>query len=230
MARHGKTYRSVAEKIEKDIFDLTEAINFIKENPCAKFDESVEVSFRLGVDYKKSDQAVRGSVTLPHGTGKKIRVLVFAEGAAAEQAKEAGADFVGYLDVIEKIQGGWLDFDVAVATTDAMKEVRKLGKFLGPRGLMPNPRTGTVTDNVAEAIQQIMAGKVEFKMDRQGNVQVAFGKRSFETKQLVENGIAIIQAVLAARPPAAKGTYVKKCVVSSTMGPGLAINIRDLAS
>lgn len=226
MDRHGKRYRSIREKVERKLYELDEAIAFIKAHPAAKFDETMDLAFRLGVDYKKSDQVVRGTISLPHGTGKTVRVLVFATGAAADAAKAAGATAVGYEDLIAKIQGGWSDFDVAIATTDAMKEVRKLGKFLGPRGLMPNPKTGTITDDVAAAVKEFKAGRVEFRMDRHGNVMVPFGKLSFEAGKLIENAQVVIAAVIAARPPTAKGLYIKRCVASSTMGAGLPLNVR----
>ena len=227
MIKHGKKYRAIEKKAEKKVYALPEAIKFIQENPAADFDETMDIAFRLGLDFTKSELTVRGMVSLPHGTGKKVKVLVFASGAAAEAARAGGADMVGFEDMIAKIQGGWLDFDVAVATPDAMKEVRKLGKFLGPRGLMPNPKTGTVTDDVAAAVKQCKAGRVEFRMDRHGNVMVPFGKRSFDAQKLVENANAIIGAVIAARPPAAKGIFLKKCVISSTMGIGLPIQVRE---
>jgi len=230
MRKHGKKYRSLSEKVERKQYTLAEAIDFIKANPAAKFDETLDLAFRLGIDYTKSELTVRGTVSLPHGTGKKVRVLVFAAGSAAEAAKAAGADTVGFEDVISKVQGGWLDFDVAVATSDAMKEVRKLGKFLGPKGLMPNPKTGTVTDDVAAAVKQCKAGRVEFRMDRHGNVMVPFGKRSFDAAKLVENAQTVIDAVAAARPVAAKGIFIKRCVVSSTMGVGLPIQVREAAA
>jgi large subunit ribosomal protein L1 len=229
MKKHGKKYRAIEKKIEHKQYALAEAIGFIKENPAAKFDETMDIAFRLGIDFKKSEQTVRGLVTLPHGTGKNVRVLVFATGPAADTARANGADVVGFEDVIAKIQGGWLDFDVAIATADAMKEVRKLGKFLGPRGLMPNPKTGTVTEDVATAVKQFKAGRVEFRMDRHGNVMVPFGKRSFEAQKLVENAQAIIDAVAASRPAAAKGVFIKRCVVSSTMGAGLPVLVREAA-
>jgi len=188
------------------------------------------VAFRLGVDPTKSDQAIRGTVGLPHGTGKKVRVLVFAKGPAADAAKEAGADFIGFEDLIAKINEGWLDFDVAVATPEAMKEVRKLGKALGPRGLMPNPKTGTVTDDTATAVKQCKAGRVEFRMDRNGNVMVPFGKLSFAPEALIENCRAVIAAVNAARPASAKGVYIKRCTVSSTMGVGLHLDPKETAA
>ncbi len=225
MAKHGKKYRAVSGKKESKLYALAEAIDFLKANPGASFDETMELSFRLGVDFKKSEQMVRGTVSLPHGSGKTVRVLAFATGAAADAAREAGADYIGYEDLVAKVQSGWSDFDLAIATTDAMKEVRKLGKFLGPRGLMPNPKTGTVTDDVAGAVKQFKAGRVEFRMDRHGNVSVPFGKRSFPTSNLLENGRAVMAAVIAAKPPSAKGTYVKRCVASSTMGVGLNVNM-----
>lgn len=227
MIKHGKKYRGIKSKVESKIYALSEAVGFIKENPAANFDETLDIAFRLGIDFTKSEQTVRGSVSLPNGTGKKIRVLVFATGAAADAARTAGADIIGFEDLIAKIQGGWLDFDVAIATPDAMKEVRKLGKFLGPRGLMPNPKIGTVTEDVGAAVKQFKAGRVEFRMDRHGNVMVPFGKRSFEAVKLVENAQSIIDAVIAARPPSAKGIFVKRCVVSSTMGVGLPIQVRE---
>ena len=227
MATHGKRYQAIKAKAPSKVLDLAEAIAFIKAQPAIKFDETMDIAFRLGVDFKKSEQTVRGTVSLPHGTGKNVRVLVFATGTAAEAARAAGADNVGYEDLIAKIQGGWTDFDVAIATADAMKEVRKLGKFLGPRGLMPNPKTGTVTDDLATTVTQFKAGRVEFRMDRHGNVMVPFGKRSFDAAKLIENARTIISAVLAARPAATKGLFVKRCVVSSTMGVGLSIQVRE---
>ncbi|MCC5849518.1 MAG: 50S ribosomal protein L1 [Verrucomicrobia bacterium] len=229
MAKHGKKYRKVTENLSADkLFELTEAVEFLKKNAYAKFDETAEIAFRLGVDPSKSDQAVRGSVSLPHGSGKDIRVVVFASGPAADAAREAGADEVGFQEVIDKVKGGWVDFDIAIATTDAMAEVRKLGKVLGPRGLMPNPRNGTVTEDTAAAVKQFKAGRVEFKMDKAGNVNIPFGKLSFETAMLEENGKAVIASVMAAKPNAIKGVYVKKCTVSSTMGPGLPLEAREL--
>jgi len=229
MRKRGKKYRSLKSKVEQKQHTLAEAVGFIKENPAAKFDETLDIAFRLGLDFTKSELTVRGTVSLPHGTGKKVKVLVFATGAAAEAARAAGADMVGFEDLISKIQGGWLDFDVAIATSDAMKEVRKLGKFLGPRGLMPNPKTGTITEDVAAAIKQFKAGRVEFRMDRHGNIMVPFGKLSFDAQKLVENARVIIDAVIAARPPAAKGIFIKRCVVSSTMGVGLPIHSREVS-
>jgi large subunit ribosomal protein L1 len=205
------------------------ALKLLKDNPTTKFDATAEIAFRLGVDPTKSDQAVRGTVTLPHGTGKTVRVLVFANGPAADAAREAGADVVGYEDVIAKVAGGFTDFDVAVATPDAMKEVRKLGKVLGPRGLMPNPKTGTVSDDTAAAVKACKAGRVEYRMDRNGNVMVPFGKLSFELDALRANCKAVIDAINSARPAAAKGVFVKRATLTSTMGPGLRLDPREIA-
>lgn len=229
MVKRGKKYRKVVEHLDSEkSFAMNEAIEFLKSNSFARFDETAEMAFRLGVNPTKSDQSVRGSITLPHGTGKNIRVITFASGDAAEAATAAGADVVGFMDLVEKVKGGWVDFDIAIATAEAMSEVRKLGKVLGPRGLMPNPRNGTVTEDTATAVKQFKAGRVEFKMDKAGNVNVPFGKLSFEIDQLLENGKAVIEAVMAAKPRTIKGIYVKKCSVSSTMGPGLALENREL--
>lgn len=227
MPKHGKKYNQVKQAAPKGVVSLEEALNFIKAHPVAKFDETIEVAFSLGVDATKSDQIVRGSVSLPNGTGKNVSVLVFAEGDAQEAAKEAGADFVGADDLIEKVKDGFVGFDVAISTTSMMKEVRKLGRVLGPRGLMPNPKTGTVTDDVASAVTASKAGKVDFRMDRNANVSVPVGKMSFEADKLAENIMVIYDAVKAEKPSAAKGLYIKKCVISSTMGVGLAINLKD---
>jgi large subunit ribosomal protein L1 len=228
MATHGKTYRKASAETDRSkLYELDDAVRFLKEHPTAKFDETMEIAFRLGVDPTKSDQAIRGTVSLPHGTGKTVRVIVFADGPAAEAAREAGANEVGFMDLIEKVTGGWTDFDIAIATPDAMKEVRKLGKVLGPRGLMPNPKTGTVATDTATAVKQFQAGRVEFRMDKHGNVMVPFGKRSFSVEALVENGRAVVEAVRASKPSAAKGVYFKRCTVTSTMGPGLHVNVKD---
>ena len=227
MARHGKRYIDTQKKAPTTQVSLAEAVAFVKANAGAKFDETVELAMRLGVDIKKSDQTVRGTVNLPHGSGKKIRVIVFAAGAHADEAKAAGADEVGYEELIEKVKNGWTDFDVAIATTDAMKEVRKIARVLGPRGLMPNPKTGTVTDDTASAVRASKAGRVEFRMDRNGNCQVPFGKLSFDEPKLLENVTAVIAAIRATRPPATKGVFIKRCTVSSTMGVGLRVDVRD---
>lgn len=223
MAKHGKKYRDIKAKAPKAPVSLDEALAFVKEHAGAKFDETVEVAMRLGVDPKKSDQTVRGTVRLPHGTGKTVRVIVFAAGAQADAARAAGADETGYEELIEKVKGGWTDFDVAIATTDAMKEVRKLGRVLGPRGLMPNPKTGTVSDDVAAAVGAAKGGRVEFRMDRTGNVSVPCGKRSFAAEKLAANVAAIIEALQAERPAGAKGAFIRSCTVSSTMGVGVPV-------
>ena len=231
MASHGKKYRAVAAKFDRmKVYELPEALQFLKDNKYAKFDETAEIAFRLGVDPTQSDQMVRGTVSLPNGTGKKVRILVFATGPAADAARAAGADHVGYEDLVTKVAGGWTDVDVMIATPECMKEVRKLGKVLGPRGLMPNPKTGTVTEDTANAVKQFAAGRVEYRMDKNGNVQVPFGKLSFAVKALQENCQAVIDAVLHARPAAAKGTFIKRCTVTSTMGPGLRVNVREAST
>jgi large subunit ribosomal protein L1 len=226
MAKHGKRYIDTLKKAPATSVSLEEAVAFVKANAGAKFDETVEISMRLGVDIKKSDQTVRGTVTLPNGTGKKIRVVVFAAGTHADEARAAGADEVGYDDLIEKVKNGWTDFDVAIATTDAMKEVRKIARVLGPRGLMPNPKTGTVTDDTAAAVKASKGGKVDFRMDRTGNVCVLCGKRSFDADKLVGNINAIVAAVQAERPAAAKGTFIRSLTVSSTMGVGVSVLLK----
>src|ERR1019366_583044 len=226
-----KRYRAATEQVDrKKTYNLTDAVSALKKMPATKFDQTVTVAFRLGVDPKQSDQMVRGTCPLPHGSGKQVRVLVFAEGAAAKAAKEAGAEFVGFKDMIQKCQEGFQDFDVAVATPAAMAEVRKLGKVLGPRGLMPNPKTGTVTDDTAKAVKEVKAGRVEFKLDKNGNVAVPVGKFSFETKALVENGSAVIDAVIKARPPSAKGTFINSCTLSATMSPPVRVDVREFAT
>lgn len=230
MAFRGKKYKEVAKKVDAEtLYTIAGAVQFLKDNATTQFDSTAEVAFRLGVDPTKSDQAVRGTVALPHGTGKTVRVLVFANGPAADAAREAGAEFVGFEDMLEKVKDGFTGFDVAIATPDAMKEVRKLGKVLGPRGLMPNPKTGTVSDDTASAVKACKAGRVEFRMDRHGNVMVPFGKLSFDATSLVENCKAVVDALVAARPSAAKGLYIKRTTLSSTMGPGLRIDPREIA-
>ncbi len=230
MAFHGKKYTKAASKVDREtLYTLEGAIQFLKDNPTTKFDATAEIAFRLGVDPTKSDQAVRGTVTLPHGTGKTVRVLVFANGPAADAARAAGADLVGFEDMIAKVSGGFTEFDVAVATPDAMKEVRKLGKVLGPRGLMPNPKTGTVSDDTAAAVKACKAGRVEFRMDRNGNVMVPFGKMSFAVDALVGNCKAVIDALNSARPAATKGVFLKRATITSTMGPGLRLDPRETA-
>jgi large subunit ribosomal protein L1 len=220
-----KRYRACLELIHSDkAYSLSDAVETLKKLPPTKFDQTVTLSFKLGVDPKQSDQMVRGTCPLPHGSGKRVRVLVFAQGQAAEAAKEAGAEYVGFEDLIKKCQECFQDFDVAVATPGAMAEVRKLGKVLGPRGLMPNPKTGTVTEDTAKAVKEVKAGRVEFKLDKNGNVAVPMGKFSFAPQALVENGTAVIDAVVKARPPAAKGKFVHTITVAATMTPGLPVD------
>jgi len=231
MAIHGKKYVGVAKLVNKEAdYSVEDAVVFLQTNPTAKFDETFELAFRMGVDPTKSDQAIRSTVALPHGTGKDVRVIVFATGDAAEAARAAGAAEVGFEDLIKKVQDGWTDFDAAVATPDAMKEVRKVARVLGPRGLMPNPKTGTVTDDTAAAVNQLKAGRVEFRMDRNGNIAVPFGKRSFEKTALLENAKAVVDAINHAKPASAKGTYIKRCTISSTMGPGLRVALKEITA
>ena len=228
MKTRGKRYRASAEKVDKAaVHSLEEAIKLVKELPPAKFDETVDLVFKLGIDPKKSDQLVRGTVSLPHGTGKKVKVVVFATGDQAEEAKASGADFVGHEDLMAKVKGGWTDFDVAVTTPDLMKEVGRLGRILGPRGLMPSPKTGTVTREVGKVVRELKAGRVEFRTDKGANIHIPIGKRSFDESALLQNARTIIDALLRAKPPAAKGTYIRKCVISSTMGPGIKIDVKE---
>jgi large subunit ribosomal protein L1 len=224
MSYHGKKYRSAIAKVEKRPYPLSDAIRLITETSYAKFDETVEIAMRLGVDPKHADQMVRGTVLLPHGLGRTARVLVFAQGEKIKEAEDAGADYVGGDELAKKIEGGWLDFESVVATPDMMRVVGRLGKVLGPRGLMPNPKTGTVTPDVARAITEIKAGKVEFRVDKTGIIHAPFGKRSFGAEKLAENAHALVAAILKAKPAAAKGKYVKTATVSSTMGPGIRVD------
>ncbi len=227
--KHSKRYRTNREKVDrKKAYLLDEALNFIKGNSNCKFDETIEMVARLGVDPKHADQMVRGTVALPNGTGKKVRVLVFAMGEKETEAKEAGADFVGSQDLVEKIQGGWLDFDVAVATPDMMRVIGRLGKILGTRGLMPNPKSGTVTMDIGRTVKELKAGRIEYRVDRQANVAVPVGKASFPVEQLAENVNAFVDALVKARPAAAKGTYMKGLSVCSTMGVGLKLDHQAL--
>ncbi len=224
MAKHGKKYRAAVGKVEQRPYQLDEAFGLLKQIAFAKFNETVELSMLLGVDPKHADQMVRGTTLLPHGTGQTKRVLVIAQGEKQKEAQDAGADMVGGDDMVEKIQGGWVDFDAVIATPDMMRSVGKLGKVLGPRGLMPNPKTGTVTFDVAKAIQEIKAGKVEFRVDKTAIIHVPVGKLSFSAEQLKDNASAIINAVRKAKPPAAKGKYVRSIYVSSTMSPSVNID------
>ena len=221
---HGKKYFNALKKAPQKAVSIEEAVAFVKGNPGAKFDETVDVYFRRGKELTKGDTAVRGTVKLPNGSGKTVKVAVFAGGEQAESAKAAGADFVGMADLIEKVtKDGWCDFDVAIATVEAMKEVRKCARVLGPRGLMPNPKTGTVTDDVATAVKEAKGGKVDFRMDKTGNVSVVAGKRSFDADKLVQNIKAVISAVNAAKPATVKGVFVKGVSISSTMGVGVPV-------
>ena len=226
-----KRYDGATAKLEAGRqYLLEEAIDLIKSMPGAKFDESVDLSFRLGVDPKHADQMVRGAVVLPHGIGKTIRVAVFAKGEKEREAREAGADVVGAEDLVERVQGGWMEFDTAIATPDLMGQVGRLGKVLGPRGLMPNPKLGTVTFDITRAVRDAKAGKVEFRVDKAGNVHTPIGKRSFGAAELRGNGMALIEAIVRAKPAAAKGTYLRSLTVSTTMGPGVPIDAQAIAN
>jgi large subunit ribosomal protein L1 len=226
MSTHGKRYRAARVQVDNTKkYGLADAVKLLKGLQTAKFDETVEIALRLGVDPKKGDQIVRGSVVLPHGTGRKVRVAVFAEGDPAERAREAGADFVGGADLVEKVQGGFTDFDVAIATPGMMRHVGKLGRVLGPQGKMPSPKAGTVTEDTGRAVQEFRAGRVEFRVDDTANVHGPVGKKSFSEEQLVANAAAFIESVKAARPAAAKGHYILKVAISSTMGPGIPLVI-----
>jgi large subunit ribosomal protein L1 len=223
--KRSKAYRAALEKIDPDtIYSPLSAVRLVKDTNATKFDPTVEVSMRLGVDPRKSDQMVRGTVNLPHGTGKTARVLVFANAEKADEARAAGADYVGSDDMLEKVKGGWTDFDAVVATPDLMGKVGTLGKVLGPRGLMPNPKTGTVTVDVGKAVSDIKGGKIEFRIDKHANLQFPIGKASFSAEQLVENYAAALDEVLRLKPSSAKGRYVKKIVMSATMGPGIPVD------
>lgn len=227
--KRGKKYNDVREKVDRlKEYNAVEAIEFLKNNSFVKFDETVEIAVRLGVDPRKSDQAVRGAAVLPNGLGKTVRVLVFAQGDKEAEAKEAGADYVGGEDLAEKIKGGWLDFDSVIATPDMMRIVGKLGKILGTRGMMPNPKVGTVTNDVTRAVKEIKKGKVEFRVDKAAILHVPIGKLSFESQKILENAKSFMDAVYKAKPAAAKGQYVKKISITSTMGQGLKINQNDL--
>lgn len=223
--KRSKRYNEAAKLVDKaKAYAVEEAVEVMKSFPAPKFDPTVTVSFHLTVDPRKSDQMVRGSVALPHGTGKNVRVIVFAQGEAATAAREAGAEKVGLEDLIKEIQGGFLDFDSAIATPDAMAQVRKIARVLGPRGLMPNPKTGTVTEDTAKAVREVKAGRVDFKVDRNANISAAVGKLSFDSEKLVENARAFIGAVVKARPSGAKGAYIAAATISSSMNPGLALS------
>ena len=225
MSAKGKRYRSAAEKVDPDhYYTPAEAVKVIREFPAAKFDESVEVAMRLGVDPRKADQLVRGTVSLPHGTGRSTRVAAFAAGDKAREAKEAGADVVGGEELVDTVMKGTIDFDAAVATPDMMGLVGKAGRVLGPRGLMPNPKAGTVTNDIGKAVSEIKAGKLEYRTDRQGNVHMVIGKRSFDDSKLLDNYSAVLDEILRAKPSAAKGRYLKSVTIATTMGPGVKID------
>jgi large subunit ribosomal protein L1 len=232
--KRSKQYRNAAERIDRErLYSPVQAVQLAKETSATKFGATVEIAMRLGVDPRKADQMVRGTVNLPHGTGKTARVLVFAGGAKADEAREAGADYVGADDMIERIQGGFLDFDAVVATPDMMGKVGRLGRVLGPRGLMPNPETGTVTMNVTKAVTDIKGGKIEFRVDRHGNLHFIIGKTTFDDRQLVENYAAAIDEIHRLKPSAAKGRYVKKATLATTMGPGIPVDpnaVRNLTA
>ena len=228
MTKREKAARALFD--EEKPYPVEEALEIVKKLPAAKFDESVDMSLRLGVDPKHADQMVRGAIVLPHGIGKVVRVAVFAKGEKEREAREAGADVVGAEDLVERIQGGWMEFDSTVATPDLMGQVGKLGKVLGPRGLMPNPKLGTVTFDVGRAVREVKAGKVEFRVDKAGNVHVPVGKKSFAADQLVANALALLEAIVRAKPSASKGQYLRSITVSSTMGPGIQVDVQRIAN
>jgi large subunit ribosomal protein L1 len=231
MPKHGKNYQDSVKLIEANkVYDPEEAIALIQKMPASKFDATLEVAVKLGVDPKHADQQVRGAVVLPHGTGKTKRVLVFAKGEKAKEAEAAGADFVGADDMVAKIQGGWTDFDVAVATPDMMGTVGRLGKILGPKGLMPNPKVGTVTMDVTRALNEIKAGKIEYRTDKAGNIHAPLGRLSFEPEKLLQNYFTLIETLVKAKPAVAKGQYVRNITMSSTMSPGVVVNTLKLAN
>ena len=225
-SKRSKRYEEAAKLVDPEkVYELEEAIAIVKKFPAPKFDQTVTVTIRMGVDPKQSDQMVRGTCPLPHGSGKEVRVLVFAEGEAATQAKNAGAEHVGYEALLKEVQGGFMDFDVVIATPAAMSEVRKLGRQLGPSGLMPNPKTGTVTDDTEEAVKAVKAGRVDFRLDKNGNISVGIGKVSFEASQLEDNAKAIIEAINQVRPASAKGDYLRTCTLAATMSPGVSLEL-----
>ena len=229
MAQHGKKYEQALEKVDREKrYGLMDAIGLLKDMTCAKFDETVELVLRLGVDPRKSDQMVRGTVLLPHGIGKTVKVLVFAKGEKEKEAREAGADHVGAEDLVEKISGGWTDFDRAVATPDLMGLVGRIAKVLGPRGLMPNPKLGTVTLNIKDTVAELKKGKVEFRTDKAGNLHVPVGKKSFESQKLFDNIISLVDTVNRLKPATSKGHYLKNIVLTSTMGPGIKVDVASV--
>lgn len=224
MKKHSKRFRSVAKKVQSKNYTIAEAVGIVKETASAKFSEAVDIAIRLGLDPKKADQALRGTVALPHGIGKAVRVLVIAKPPKDEEAKAAGADHVGYKDYLEKIQQGWADVDVIIATPDVMGDLGKLGKILGPRGLMPNPKSGTVTPDVAKAVKEVKAGKIEFRVEKAGIVHATIGKANFEKEKLVENINLFLNTIMRLKPATAKGQYIKSIAISTTMGPGVRID------
>ncbi len=226
----GKKLNEAESKIEQRLYEPAEAVRLVKELAFASFNETVDVVVKLGVDPRKSDQNVRSVVVLPHGSGKEVRVLVFAKGGKEKEALEAGADYVGAEDLVQKIQGGWLEFDAAIATPDVMTLLGKLGKILGPRGLMPNPKTGTVTFDIAKTIKEYKAGKIEFRVDKGANIHVPIGKVNFSEEALLDNFSAFIEALIKAKPPTAKGQYIRKASISSTMGPGIKLDPKKVAA
>lgn len=229
MAKKSKKFQDAAKKVDSTkLYSAEEAVALVKEIDFAKFDATVEVAYRLGIDTRKNDQQIRGAVVLPHGTGKTQRVLVFARGEKAKEAEAAGADYVGESDLVQRIQGGWFDFDVIVATPDMMGEVGRLGRVLGPKGLMPNPKTGTVTMDVTKAVQEIKAGKVTYRADKAGNIHVPIGKVSFDNEKLIENFRTIHDTIVRAKPAAAKGQYMKNVAITSTFGPGVKVDASSL--
>ncbi|MBL7999731.1 MAG: 50S ribosomal protein L1 [Candidatus Kapabacteria bacterium] len=229
--KHGKRYRAALKTVDTaKEYDYKAAIDLVKQNAKAKFDESFDVSIRLGVDPRKADQLVRGTVSLPHGTGKTVRVLVVAKAPKDKEALDAGADHAGFTEYLEKLQGGWAEIDVIIATPDVMGDLGKLGRVLGPRGLMPNPKSGTVTFDVAKAVKEVKAGKIEFRVDKAGNVQAAIGKCSFSAQQLADNLNTVFGSIMRAKPSTAKGKYIKSIALSSTMGPGVRVSEQSLGS
>jgi large subunit ribosomal protein L1 len=229
MSRNGKSYRAALAKVDRNQrYLLEQTLRLVKETARAKFDETVEMAVRLGVDPRQADQNVRGTVTLPHGIGKPVRVLAFAKGEKEKEAQEAGADFVGSDDLIKKISDGWFDFDKTVATPDMMGAVGRIGKLLGPRGLMPNPKTGTVSVDIGKAVKEIKAGKLEFRVDKAGIIHVPVGKASFGAEQLVDNAKAVLLSILRAKPASAKGNYIRGVTISTTMGPGIKVELSQV--
>ncbi|MBI3789142.1 MAG: 50S ribosomal protein L1 [Ignavibacteriales bacterium] len=230
MKKRSKRYKAAATKVEKKNYSIADAVQRVKETASAKFQEGVDIAVRLGVDPKKADQAIRGTVALPHGIGKAVRVLVIAKPPKDEEAKAAGADHVGFQEYLEKIQQGWADIDVIIATPDVMGELGKLGRVLGPRGLMPNPKSGTVTPEVGKAVKEVKAGKIEFRVDKAGILHATIGKASFEKEKLVENIHSFLNTVVRLKPSTAKGTYIKSIAISTTMGPGVHIDRNEVAA